>query len=256
MSLEAMTQAIPINWGDFYLDLDGADTLQHDFEIDASEFIWFARQDLKSDNRQGLVNALTNAKRAIDCQTDMFLACIGYPPNLPLPSNVKEFMQRINPPRMPERMPKGLRLLATLDVAPPLLISRIRDIRNLLEHEYKMPTEVQVDEAIEIARMYVGTVNSALFPFYGNIILGRTAQTQDADGRLQECVYIMFEQQKFQFEGRLISAHGGPMPKLVIKSDAPQYLDLIRLCISLGTRGDVDNALFHLLRTLNYQGKI
>ena len=56
------------------VELGSGTSLEYDgFDINASEFMKYAEMDLDQGTTQGLVNALTNAKRAIDCQIDSVL---------------------------------------------------------------------------------------------------------------------------------------------------------------------------------------
>ena len=48
-----------------------------DFEISPKDFLRFSKLDFHSNNRKGLINSLTNAKRAIDCQIDETFSVLG-----------------------------------------------------------------------------------------------------------------------------------------------------------------------------------
>ena len=67
-----------------FLSLDdtiASDSYQGDFQlpwdIHANEFLRFAKEDLVSDMHHRLVNALSNAKRAMDCQIESLLLAYG-----------------------------------------------------------------------------------------------------------------------------------------------------------------------------------
>lgn len=49
-----------------------------DFEVTPEEFLNFAKMDYKDNSKKGLVGAVTNAKRAIDCQIDWIINYLGY----------------------------------------------------------------------------------------------------------------------------------------------------------------------------------
>src|SRR5262245_56669507 len=138
MSLEALAETVGIDWTSTYFDFGSGTRLDFEFDLNPGDFLRFAQQDFYSRDKQGLVNTLTNAKRAIDCQVDKFCVCIGYQPKSELPQNVKDYIKPHTNPNVRADVPQRLRLLHALDVAPPSLISKTRTIRNILEHEYQL----------------------------------------------------------------------------------------------------------------------
>lgn len=57
-------------WGNQFVDTE--------FETMPDEFISFAEEDLETSNGHKYINALSNAKRALDCQTDRLLKLLGF----------------------------------------------------------------------------------------------------------------------------------------------------------------------------------
>lgn len=112
------------------------------FEISANDFLIFAKSDFKDNDEKGLVNALSNAKRAISNRMDELikLSCL----------------QKISSKKrwsVPTKMDK---LSATGIFVPRLLQRKITSIRNLLEHEYIRPNDSQeVEDVIEIAELFL-----------------------------------------------------------------------------------------------------
>ena len=51
-----------------------------DFEINPEDFLQFAKSDYREGTKKGLVNSLTNCKRAIDCGIDKILKTYGFDP--------------------------------------------------------------------------------------------------------------------------------------------------------------------------------
>ena len=112
------------------------------FEISANDFLIFAKSDFKDNDEKGLVNALTNAKRAISNRMDEMikLSCL----------------QKISSKErwsVPTKMDK----LSAIGIFVPRLLQRkITSIRNLLEHEYIRPKSSQeVEDVIEIAELFL-----------------------------------------------------------------------------------------------------
>ena len=56
----------------------GMECIDTSFETMPSEFISFAEFDLQSTFDHKFINALSNAKRALDCQADRLLKLFGY----------------------------------------------------------------------------------------------------------------------------------------------------------------------------------
>ena len=55
-----------------------SDDLKTDFEILPQDFISYAEVDLTSSYEHNIINALSNSKRALDCQLDILLLSFGY----------------------------------------------------------------------------------------------------------------------------------------------------------------------------------
>lgn len=122
----------------------------YQFETTPKEFLNYCKQDFKSGDRKGNINALTNAKRAIDGQTDRLFFSIGLDPNN-FPNNVvEEFISKSKNPAKKD-LPIRLRLLQAINFAPAKIIANVRQIRNALEHYYISPSNEEVSDAIELA---------------------------------------------------------------------------------------------------------
>ncbi|MBI6707074.1 hypothetical protein YA0599_02420 [Pseudomonas syringae] len=110
------------------------------------EFLTLAEGDFERGGLAALVNATTNAKRAIVCQFDQLLISFGY-------SSL-----RWNVPKKIERL-RALGLLA------PSLLRKVVDIRNILEHEYATPELEKVEDALDIASLFVMSASAMFIPF-------------------------------------------------------------------------------------------
>jgi hypothetical protein len=110
------------------------------------EFLSLAEEDFERGGLSTLANATTNAKRAIVCQLDQLLISFGYPS---LRWNVPEKIERL----------RALGLLA------PSLLRKIVKIRNTLEHAYEMPELEVVEDALDIASLFVMSATAMFIPF-------------------------------------------------------------------------------------------
>lgn len=54
------------------------DSIETEFELTSQDFLKFSESDLISESVHKYINALSNAKRALDCQLDTLLIGFGY----------------------------------------------------------------------------------------------------------------------------------------------------------------------------------
>ncbi len=110
------------------------------FEITPRMFLEFAKGDYRGKYSHHMVNALSNTKRALDCQLDSLLFAFGL-----LDRSHKE---RWSFPRKAEK-------ISDLGILAPDILKRINKRRNLLEHEYQTPESAEVRDALDIASMFI-----------------------------------------------------------------------------------------------------
>jgi hypothetical protein len=110
------------------------------------DFLSLAEDDFERDGLSALINATTNVKRAIVCQLDQLLISFGYSPS------------RWN-------VPKKIEKLRSLGLLAPSLLRKVVDMRNLLEHEYETPELKTVEEALDIASLFVMSASAMFVPF-------------------------------------------------------------------------------------------
>ena len=125
------------------------------------EFLSLAEDDFERGGLSALVNATTNVKRAIVCQLDQLLLSFGY-------SSL-----RWNVPTKIEKV-RALGLLA------PSLLRKVINMRNILEHTYETPELEIVEEALDIASLFVMSVSAMFIPF--DDVLEFTLPDRPVDG--------------------------------------------------------------------------
>lgn len=126
--------------------LGGGSFAMIDLKTSPVEFLTLAEEDFESGGLAALVNTTTNVKRAIVGQLDQLLISFGYP------------SLRWNVPKKIERV-RALGLLA------PSLLRKVVDMRNFLEHEYATPELKNVEEALDIASLFVMSASAMFIPF-------------------------------------------------------------------------------------------
>lgn len=140
--------------------IDGGGSLCHPFDVDADDFLQQAEDDFELQGNSALLNAVSNAKRAIHAQVDEVLNALGY--------NTKG-----------RSFDKRLALFCELGFVAPRILKRINDARNILEHEYTTPTLNQVQEAIDLATLFVGATKRHTVLWEANISIGNEGQQVD-----------------------------------------------------------------------------
>ena len=162
MTFKELAEKPKIDWCNTIIERSIGTLDSHHFQIASRDFLMFSNEDFKSGGVRGLVNALTNAKRAIDCQTDTVLKSFGYDPTEPFNEIVSKYIRQYQVKFGKLDTILKLKLLQSLDVAPSVLVSTIRNLRNLLEHQYLLPKENEVREALELANLFIGATDNAL----------------------------------------------------------------------------------------------
>ena len=140
----------------------GGSPLTCPFAVTPEDFLERAEGDFEIGGTAAVLNAITNAKRAIDCQVDTVLAVLGFHPNQISRAQKLQF------------------LLDTGFVAPRIL-RQVNDARNLLEHEYRSPTPSVVEEALDIAALFVGATSRHLQVFEDEFIIGNENEQLGSD---------------------------------------------------------------------------
>ena len=109
--------------------------------LEPRDFLNFAIEDSHAlDRERSRVNCLGNCKRAIDAQIDRLIGRLGF---LPLARE-----QRWN-------IPKKLEFLSDSGVLAPRILRNITQLRNRLEHEFAAPSKRQVEDALDVATLFV-----------------------------------------------------------------------------------------------------
>ena len=207
------------------VELGSGTSLEYDgFDINASEFMKYAEMDLDQGTTQGLVNALTNAKRAIDCQIDSVLGCFG-------------LLSRRN-------FPEKIKILGQLGIVTPRIVNKVVKARNYLEHEFIKPEREQVEDAVDIAYLFVALLDNGLRNFWEMYSIGVVSDKPDDEGNeyIDKWINIEYDSEGKQYKLAGIDYSKRPnsdvtevpvTTQAVIKPKEKGYLELARLSFSL-----------------------
>lgn len=117
------------------------------YDTEPHEFLSYCRQDLNDVSERGRTNALSNAKRAIECRADEILTLL----------NLKCFASKYK-----WGIPYKLEVLKSFGIsAPNVLKSYITSKRNILEHEYVKPkTAEEIQHIADITELFLSASDS------------------------------------------------------------------------------------------------
>lgn len=123
------------HWRSPTLDIKSIESLKYFTPVTPPEYLRFAEVDLAAGGSHGCVNALSNAKRAIDCQVTNILQGFGL--------------------SIPKQFPAKLEKIASLGLVAPRIVKKIVRLRNLLEHEFNNPEISEVEDAVDVATLFL-----------------------------------------------------------------------------------------------------
>jgi hypothetical protein len=111
----------------------------------------FAQADLhdKSTSRSR-VNALSNAKRALHYQVDLISRALGI--------EQLETKKRLD-------FPHKLDFCKECGISSPSIIRRLNKIRNVVEHDYIIPTITQVQDYMDVVELFLAATDRVIYQF-------------------------------------------------------------------------------------------
>src|SRR5271165_2833650 len=109
--------------------------------LNPRDFLTFAVQDsVTLERERNRVNCLGNCKRAIDAQVDALIGRLG-------------FFSVARKQRW--KIPKKFDFISQSGIVTPRILSRVSQLRNRLEHEFAPPSRQEVEDALDIATLFI-----------------------------------------------------------------------------------------------------
>jgi hypothetical protein len=189
-------------WDDKYVDIS--------FETMPSEFIRYAELDLKSSTEHRFINALSNAKRALDCQADRLLKLFGY---------YKESQAKF------WGFPRKIELIQKFEIIAPRVLNKINKVRNLMEHQYIKPKADQVEDFLGIVSLFVASTEHYVANFSKNV--GYINESDDEYSNLSE-VRISFDTENNKLIVETLEFQPKKEIRLEIKKSDKEYIDVLK----------------------------
>lgn len=163
--LAYLLETSKIDWSNLTVGYWSGTRLFPSYELSPETFLNYAELDFKSGGTRGYINALSNAKRAMDCQVDGILAILGFSPDALRRQVGRDLTATIEGDSPQSSLPFNYRFLESLGGVTPGLVERIRHLRHDLEHRFQRPTKRAVREAIDVASLFVAATKGLTIDF-------------------------------------------------------------------------------------------
>lgn len=214
-----------LNLSEVYLQQGSGDFPSNNlFNINASDFLRFAKQDYYEGETRGLINAVTNAKRAIDCQVDTVLKIFGVDILKGRNPSIEGFLSNFQSTESNFKM----KLIEALNLAPSFIVNETRLIRHHLEHFYKEPNVEDVKRSIDVASLFVDAVQGKFRGIMTDFAFANSPINDDTNV-LSPYISIIYNLKERQFNIETFNSSGF---KCRIDSKDETYYSLLRLIIS------------------------
>ena len=118
------------------------------FDVTPHEYLEFMEEDLKGEDKRNLINALSNAKRALDCQIESLL--YGY--------CLKAYTDKKK-----MAIPNKSDLLNRLGIIAPRRLRKINKVRNTMEHDFYCPGIDEVQDFADVILLFISYTDKYLF---------------------------------------------------------------------------------------------
>ncbi|WP_459479729.1 hypothetical protein [Clostridium saccharoperbutylacetonicum] len=138
------------------------------FDLYSRDYLEFAQQALNQGDKPGLINCVSNLKRAMDCELDTFFSTIN------LYNTFKEKNLKIE---------VKLKFIESLGLFSSRSLAKLNMIRNKMEHNYEVPKISEIDLYFELVEALIRSLQmaSALLLWHTELIF----LVYDTDGETE-----------------------------------------------------------------------
>jgi hypothetical protein len=145
--------------------------------IEPRDFLNFAIEDSATlEQERNRINCLSNCKRAIDSQVDRLIGRLGF---LPL-ARTKRWT-----------IPKKLEFVSQSGVVAPRILHNVNKVRNRLEHDFAPPSQQQVEDALDVAMLFISYAELVQVPSMNWTLSDKLSVRYDYD----EMTFHFFERE-------------------------------------------------------------
>lgn len=207
-----------VDWG-----LGGYGSLEYEAPNKADVFVNYAENDLSYDSESGNVNALSNAKRAIDCQVEQLINLLGL--------------------KKEKSFPKKLEGMKSIGLIAPRIIEKVNRTRNMLEHEFVHPDRSQTEDAVDVATLFVKLTNGILYNFYHEFEVSEsfdefrkhTEHSWFEMGKTATGLKIWFEENPKSYFNVIGYVKDKTVMNYNVTKDFPEYIPIMKAFVLMGT---------------------
>jgi hypothetical protein len=114
------------------------DSVNLPWDITPSQYLDFAQLDVAGEDARSAINALSNAKRALECQLDSLMIAFG--------------MHEV---ASSWHVPQKLTFLKEIGVVAPRILTKINRYRNAMEHEYTYHPLETVADFVDVVALFL-----------------------------------------------------------------------------------------------------
>lgn len=179
--------------------------LDFPFEIHAQHFLDIAEEDLSTNNLRGNINALTNAKRAIDCQVEAIIEVLSL--------------------KKARSFPVKLEKINEIGLVAPRVLKRLNKLRNSLEHDFLTPSRDEVEDFIDVASLFI-ELSNGLFRMYAWQFAVYDVQTYGDKNGFQ----VNLNRDDNSMEVNMYKTNG-KVTTYVVRPSEHEYIPLVKLAI-------------------------
>lgn len=124
--------------------------------IQPKSYLEFANMDImSSDEPRCLVNALSNAKRALHFQIELLTDAFG----------ISHTVKKTKYVSFPER----LKFCSKCGIVSPRILAKLNKVRNEVEHDYYLPARDEVEDYIDIVELFLAATDRFFYQFPSDI---------------------------------------------------------------------------------------
>lgn len=118
------------------------------YEIMPKEFLDYAEREIELNTKESKINAISHLRRAIECQIDLFLEAL----------KLKRIFDKYNLNLKPK-----IKFLGDIGILSTKSINKLNTVRNKMEHEYKVPSTIDLQAYYDLVWYVIEIIESKLF---------------------------------------------------------------------------------------------
>lgn len=227
-----------LDWSNLTLELDQREQLVHSFPLSPRDFLAFAAADLDAAGIRGRVNAISNAKRAIDCRVESMVCAFGYVPDRLRKQLGSELSEMIERQSSQTSLPFSFKFLESVGVFTPQIVDRVRILRHDVEHRFRRPTKKGAVEALEIATLFVRSTETLTADFNVSFGFGSGAIAKDGFSTLEREFFFKLHCDDPTPHAEVTMwlrpiKRGAESPSATISPEHPSFYWLIRIGVAI-----------------------